>query len=204
MDGTNKKAENKNKAVSFKLGKDQAKIRNIFNALKDEIGVKKAEQMIQQAILEKEAELSEMPTNAQPGNNKQIKIAEYKKELDHITPFEITHDAFKKNIRETVLGPQSARNLLNYVENNHKQAVKYIKDNSQFAEYEGFGYTPAGTDGYLIKLASTQTVPVVNPNVNTITIFIFNRIKINDMLNNIKKYVENFFYNLCYRLITIL
>jgi hypothetical protein len=46
---------------------------------------------------------------------------------------------------------------------------KFLKDNSQFAEYEGFGYTPAGTDGYLIKLASTQTVPVVNPNVNTIT-----------------------------------
>ena len=46
---------------------------------------------------------------------------------------------------------------------------KFLKDNSQFAEYEGFGYTPAGTDGYLIKLASTQNVPVLNPNVNTIT-----------------------------------
>ena len=46
---------------------------------------------------------------------------------------------------------------------------KFLKDNSQFAEYDGFGYTPAGTDGYLIKLASTQTVPVINLNVNTIT-----------------------------------
>ena len=46
---------------------------------------------------------------------------------------------------------------------------KFLKDNSVFAEYEGFGYTPAGTDGYLIKLASTQTVPVINDTVNSFT-----------------------------------
>jgi hypothetical protein len=46
---------------------------------------------------------------------------------------------------------------------------KFLKDNSQFAEYDGFGYTPAGTDGYLIKLASTQTVPVINDTVNSFT-----------------------------------
>ena len=46
---------------------------------------------------------------------------------------------------------------------------KFLKDNSVFAEYDGFGYTPAGTDGYLIKLASTQNVPVINANVNSFT-----------------------------------
>ena len=46
---------------------------------------------------------------------------------------------------------------------------KFLKDNSVFAEYEGFGYTPAGTDGYLIKLVSTQNEPVINANVNSLT-----------------------------------
>ena len=37
------------------------------------------------------------------------------------------------------------------------------------SEYDGFGYTPAGQDGYLIKINSTQTIPVINPNVNSFT-----------------------------------
>ena len=37
------------------------------------------------------------------------------------------------------------------------------------SEYDGFGYTPAGEDGYLIKINSTQNVPVINANVNSLT-----------------------------------
>ena len=88
-----------------------------------------------------------MPTSAQPGNSKTIKYSEYKTELDKITPFEISHDAFKDNIKQTVLGPQSAKNLLNYVENNHKQAVKYIKENSQYVPR----YKDATTKAKLIQ-----------------------------------------------------
>ena len=37
------------------------------------------------------------------------------------------------------------------------------------SEYDGFGYTPAGQDGYLIKINSTQETPVINESVNSLT-----------------------------------
>ena len=46
---------------------------------------------------------------------------------------------------------------------------KFLKDLSISAEYDGFGYTPAGTDGYLITIGSTQNVPVINETVNSST-----------------------------------
>jgi hypothetical protein len=46
---------------------------------------------------------------------------------------------------------------------------KFLKDNSVSAEYDGFGYTPAGTDGYLITIGSTQNAPAINETVNSST-----------------------------------
>ena len=46
---------------------------------------------------------------------------------------------------------------------------KFLKDLSISAEYDGFGYTPAGTDGYLITIGSTQNAPAINETVNSST-----------------------------------
>ena len=57
----------------------------------------------------------------------QIKFSEYTGELNKITAQQISHDTFKDNIKQTVLGPQSAKNLMNYVEKESKYALRYIK-----------------------------------------------------------------------------
>ncbi len=124
---------------------------NIQSAIRGAIARKKiakvkAQNVIQEAVLEKQAELSQMPTYAQPGNNKTIKYSEYNNELNLITPYDISHDAFKKNIKQTVLGPQSAKNLINYVEKNHREAVRYIKENSEYVPR----YKDANTKAKLI------------------------------------------------------
>jgi len=46
---------------------------------------------------------------------------------------------------------------------------KFIQDIDTITEYDGYGFTPAGTDGYLIKISSTQQSRVINENVNSLT-----------------------------------
>ena len=45
---------------------------------------------------------------------------------------------------------------------------KFLRETekTEKAEYEAFGYTPAGTDGYLIQIGSTQQDPLTNSIVN--------------------------------------
>ena len=107
---------------------------NIQSAIRGAISRKRVKtgHIIKQADLEKQGELSEITTKAQPGKtNPYIEYNKYK-ELDNVQPYIITHKAFKENIKHNVHGAQSARNLMYYIEQNEDKALKYIKDNSQY------------------------------------------------------------------------
>ena len=107
---------------------------NIQSAIRGAISRKKVEalQDIKQADLEKQGQLSEITTKAQPGKtNPYIEYRNYK-ELKNIQPYIITHKAFKDNIKQNIHGAQSARNLMYYIEQNEVEALKYVKNNKKY------------------------------------------------------------------------
>lgn len=135
QDSSNKvdqKQNNTNKADKFISQKQKKVMFNLFDTLKKEVGVRKAQELIDQAILEKQAELSQMSTQAIPGkSNPYIEYKNYN-ELDNVQPYLIEHKAFIKNIKHNVHGAQSAKNLMYYVEMNGAEALRYVKNNSQY------------------------------------------------------------------------
>ena len=111
---------------------------NIQSAIRGAISRKRVKtgHIIKQADLEKQGQLSEITTKAQPGKtNPYIEYKNYK-ELNNVKPYLIEHQAFIKNIKHNVHGAQSAKNLMYYVEQNGAQALRYIKNNSQHIPQE--------------------------------------------------------------------
>ena len=76
VDTTEKKAQNKQKAVKFKQKAEIIKLNKVFNALKTTLGSEKAERLIQEALLEKGTGLSQAQTTALEEQNKQKKYLE--------------------------------------------------------------------------------------------------------------------------------
>jgi hypothetical protein len=80
--------------------------------------------------------LSQLTTNpSEEPKQIQVKLSEYT-DLKKVTPAQITYETFKKNIHETSLGPQSAANLMHFVDTEYKKALAYIKKGN-VVRYEG-------------------------------------------------------------------
>lgn len=114
-----------------KIVEDAINIQSAFRGAMSRKRVNLA-QDIRQADLEKQGELSQITTKAQPGSkNPYIEYKNYK-DLDNVQPYLITHKIFKDNIKQNIHGAQSARNLMYYIEQNEDTALRYIKNNKKY------------------------------------------------------------------------
>ena len=81
-----------------------------------------------------------------------------------------TNPTNNANRTREILGPKGeSTKTYEKISQFQSYGKKFLKDLSISAEYDGFGYTPAGTDGYLITIGSTQNAPAINETVNSST-----------------------------------